>query len=293
MNSIWARLSLISLVLGATTPAALAADKVVDPSQFTVATFNMEWFGLNGSPSNSVGSETRTAADLKQLNDNHMWADVMAFEEIVDVNLLETQIVGSNYRCESYTVADPKHQHVVICVRNGFTLEKAADDDNFALEDVAMTTLRPAVHGVLKTANGTPLAHIVALHLKANQNQGARRLAQTELLGKYLSTVDPSLPILILGDLNTFGDDVQKMLDSYATHGLNLTEAENDATYTYRTAAYAQKFDRMFTRGLELVSPVRVAGPCNLAADDVAEITAYNHAVSDHCPVIAQFSLAH
>ena len=292
MTAHLARFTLFSSIVAMFGGAAATRAAVVEPvSHFTVSSFNMEWFGLDGSPSNSAGSETRVDADVAHLTSQNAWSDVMAFEEIVDVDLLRTKVVGSNYSCESYQVSDPKHQHVAVCVRAGFKFIKAPDDDNFALESVAMGTLRPAVHGIVTTAAGAPLAHIVALHLKANEDQSARRLAQTELIAKYLEGVDPSLPIIILGDLNTFADDAQKMLDIYAAHGIDLTEVQDDASYTYRTSRYSSKFDRMFIRGLGVQAPIRVAGPCNLAARDMSQITAYNQSISDHCPVVADFNV--
>ena len=98
----------------------------------TITEINLAWFGLGGDPANQNG-EHRLPTIRKFFSDHNLFADVMVFEEIVNVNLLQQELLGSSYACHSYQRSDPKHQHVVICNKATFTFAVADDSQNFAL----------------------------------------------------------------------------------------------------------------------------------------------------------------
>lgn len=262
------------------TGAALASQR---PQEVTVTSFNIAWYGLNGTPRNEFGSETRQTAIRQFMSENRLWSDVLVFVEVVDVTNLLREIVSNQYACVSYENRDPKHQHVVLCAKSPLQVSKAPDDDDFILADVALGNKRPAVHALVSTQTGQPIAHVFAVHLKASPANAATRLYQTALIGAYLQNSDPHLPLLLVGDFNTYGDESANMLRTYSRYGIDFIDVELDGPYSYRTEDFAGQYDRFLVRGLHAADRAKVSGPCN--SDDGALISAYNLAVSDHCPI--------
>lgn len=280
---------ILGLMLNLTTTAATAfaqvvtrgrADKQVGDISFT--TLNVRWYGLGGVPTGGDNSEKRDATIRKHLDDNALWADVMAFQEIVDVSRFVTKVIGDSYNCESYDSdsADPRHQHVVLCVRQGLRLE-TAEDDNYTIEDLTLGRLRPGVHGNVVDSRGEVLAHVVAVHLKAMPQERETRMTQMRILGESLHGMKQRHPTVILGDMNTFEDEDDEFNEILQGFGLNIQEIESTAEYTFRTRQYTGKFDRVFVSGLSAINGPSVAGPCN-STDPVALDRYYNE-VSDHC----------
>lgn len=204
----------------------------------------------------------------------------MVFEEIVDVKLLATKVLDSKYNCVTYSRNNPKHQHVVICVLPDYHL-KTDDSGNFSLEDVDLNhRLRPATHGILVAPDGSRL-HIFGVHLKANTDQSVVRLKQTQILADYMKGLKD--PILVIGDFNTFGTDVQKMSAQFQ----GLTEVVTPEKYTWASTEEnypPAKLDRTWiSKSLSAkVTYVHVLGPCN--SNDDNALAMYNKGVSDHCP---------
>lgn len=261
----------------------LAGDRAQVLPELTITSFNIAWFGLLGTPNNELGSETRQPAIRKFMTDNQLWSDVLVFEEIVDVALLRREVVPANYNCISYENRDIKHQHVVLCGKAPLTLSKASDDTNFILEDVSLGNKRPAVHALVLAQNGQLLAHVIAVHLKASPDFSATRLQQTALIGEYLKSGDPHMPLVVVGDFNTHGTDTEDMLASYGQRGINFVDVALDGENTFRNRSFAHQFDRFFVRGLVPSGLAKVSGPCN--DSDAALVSDYNRAVSDHCPI--------
>jgi endonuclease/exonuclease/phosphatase family metal-dependent hydrolase len=270
------------LALGAGLGATEA--KAGGPAPVTFTTLNVRWFGLGGDRDGD-GVETRQASIRQYLGRSHALADVMAFEEIVDVAALESEVLPHGYACVSYEHPDPKHQHVVLCTRGGYRIEQAGDDDDFILEDVAMEDKRPAVHGILKAPDGTALAHVLAVHLKASPIYQWFRKEQIRRIGAYLEARADQLPVVLFGDFNAYNDDAQIFGDELAPMG--LAELPIAARFTFRTGgADGFKLDRIFLSDAALAAePPRVLGPCNESRSQVAAIKRYYKAVSDHCPV--------
>ena len=254
----------------------------------SITTVNIKFYGQNRT------NDSRDARIREFFTLTGVYSDVFAFEEIVDVVGLEKNLLQDRYKCHSYDHSNRGHQHVVVCVRNGLSFVVANDDSNYAYEDVALTNLRPAVHGILVNAGGRELAHIVAVHLKAMPNDGATRNRQVKLIADNLSNRGDDLPVVFLGDLNSYGNDVEKFAQIFNESGISL-EPLPMPFYTFRTSRYQSIFDWVLVTGdVESTTPVRVSGPCNdswssgTAFDDLAF---YNEKVSDHCPVSTTLDL--
>lgn len=264
--------------------SVLAANRA-PATTLSFTTFNVKWYGLNGRLEGAPGSETRAAAIRAHLQSNNLFTDVMAFQEVVDVNDLVRNVVGDGYSCESYAHSNSRHQHVVICVSSAYRFEVADDDDNFTLENVAMRDHRPAVHGVVKTRRGTPVAHVMAVHLKAMPDYSETRLTQTRMIAEYMADIDADLPIVIMGDFNVFNSDPEDMQAIFDEYELGMRELEVVEANTYRTPNLGSKLDRIWARGMSTAARPHAYGPCNAAASQRDKIAVFNRQVSDHCPV--------
>ncbi len=264
----------------------IAASALAEP--ISITTVNIEFYGQNRT------SDSRDASIREFFTLEGIYSDVFAFEEIVDVVGLEKNLLQNRYKCHSYDHSNRGHQHVVICVRNGMRFVVANDDNNYAYENVALTTLRPAVHGILVNASGRELAHIVAVHLKAMPNEGATRNRQIKLIADNLNNRGDDLPVVFLGDLNSYDSDVENFAEIFSENGIGLAPLPMPF-FTFRTNRYQSIFDWFLVTGdIEATTPVRVSGPCNdswssgTAFDDLAF---YNQKVSDHCPVSTTLDL--
>lgn len=270
------------------------AEEIVPSDSLSITTFNVKYFGINGNPS-STTPESRVDTLKDHLARNHLTTDVMVFEEIVDVDMLKTQVLGRGYNCRSYNNSAPQHQHVAICYKSEFTLENASDDDDDVLADVMMgeERYRPAVHGILKNRRGQALLHIVGVHLKAFPEFSNIRLQQADIIATYLDQrADSDVPVAILGDFNTYGNDAENLNNRFVDAGEGLKKVAVNAAFTWRGTGSrtGQKFDHVWISNHLTASNVRVAGPCN--SNDRAAIKAYNSKVSDHCPVTMTLSRA-
>ena len=292
-------MTLLTRVMAATTISTTLATSAVAQERggvtplsraIRITDINLDWFGLNGSPSNS--SESRAPTIKAFLTDHNLLGDVMVFEEIVNLPMLEHDVLGGKYTCHSYQRTDPKHQHVVLCVGAGFTLEPVSASDGYALESVDTSGhLRPAVHGVLKNSAGKALAHIFGVHLKATPASASVRLAQVAKLSDYLASEPTGLPVLLLGDVNSYDDFPQ--MDS-ALEKVGLTQIEEDAPFTWASATESfapAKLDRAWISSSSFadVQEHHVEGPCS--SGDKTQIATYNHDVSDHCAVTMTVAL--
>ena len=274
--------SLAFIFLQAWFSASLLAEPV------SITTMNIEFYGQNRT------TDSRDASIREFFTLAGTYTDVLAFEEIVDVPGLERNLLQNRYKCHSYDHSNRGHQHVVICVRNGFTFDIANDDDNYTYEDVALSRLRPAVHGILKNSRGRELAHIVAVHLKAMPNEGATRNQQVKLLSNNLSNRGDDLPVIFLGDMNAYDTDVENFTEIFSENNLSLAPLPMPF-YTFRTNRYQSAFDWIMVTGdVENSAPVRVSGPCNdswSSGTDFDDVAYYNQKVSDHCPVSTTLDL--
>ena len=275
-------LGCVGLCLGILLKTAPAAHAAVTAKTLTFTTFNIRWYGLNGDAMGETGSEARDKTIREHLIDNQLLTDVIAFEEIVDVDGLK-RLIGDDYSCESYDHVQPRHQHVVVCVKSPLQFV-TAEDDNFTFEDIALEHHRPAVHGCVTTSQGRKLVHFVAVHLKAMPHKTNTRLTQAELLSSALADMSTKLPTIITGDFNTFKDENERIELKFAERGLDLVEEHSDLPFTFRTDRYQNKFDRVYSSGVKYSRKPKVIGPCN---DDATreERSRYYQEISDHCAV--------
>lgn len=259
-----------------------------------VATWNIRWYGIGGDV-DMPKAEHRNATLKSYFDANLGDADVVIFEEILDVAMLRAKVVPADWTCSTYTNTTPEHQFVVACLAPGLVLTREADDDDIAFQPVALGTLRPAVTGVVRDARTrAPIARLAGVHLKALPNSTARRLEQARILGERFATHADGLPAIVLGDFNA-----HRAVDTGGTRDdwdlieeqLGIPLVETTFANTYRDkAAKAYKLDHLFTDGD--ARDVNVVGPCNLAWEtDRAAIEAYFDSTSDHCALIANVTL--
>lgn len=278
----WKVFGRVGLCLGLLQGTLSAADSAGNASSLSFATFNIRWYGLNGDAMGETGSESRDESIRQHLVDNELLTDVLAFQEIVDVEGLK-EVVGSDYSCESYDHVQPRHQHVVVCVKSPLRFVKA-EDENFAYEAVSLEHHRPAVHGWVVTAQGRKLVHFIAVHLKAMPNKSQTRLTQAEILGDALAKMSTKVPAIITGDFNTYENENSLIQDKFAERGLDLVEQDSDQPFTFRSDRYQNKFDRVYSSGVTYARKPRVVGPCNGNVTR-EERDRYFQEVSDHCAV--------
>lgn len=253
-------------------------------SAFTITSLNLEWFGRNGNPLAQTNQESRVASMRQHLQSAGLMTDVLAFEEVVDLDLLKNELVGRNYRCISYQRSDANHQHVVLCAKVPYQLVRADDESNYELEGVDTNGhLRPAVHAILKSSDGERLAHVIGVHLKAMPEQGALRRTQVRRIADYVRE-NARDPVIVLGDFNTYGNDAGEMQAVF--DGADMNELEFDEPYTWadgESGFSPAKFDRAWissSLNSRIVSR-EVVGPCS--SGDRTQIRNYNRNVSDHC----------
>lgn len=273
----------LALVLSLSTAAA---------AELRFSTFNIRWYGLGGSGEGVPGREPRDSY-LKRFVERALGeSDVIAFQEIVDVARLKREVLGKEFKCVSYAHPRPTHQHVVLCYRRELTLSLASGEGDYLLEDVAHGKYRPAVLGLLRGATGRPLAHVVALHLKAGPDHSELRLRQAELVARAVARLSrEGVPVIVLGDLNTHKagpvDDEPRFDRLFATVGLE--RVPNAERYTYRSRRFRGRFDHIYvSQGLAPTGRLVVDGPCNRSDEEA--VYRYNRAISDHCPISVTLS---
>lgn len=280
MSALLSRYGFILLVLLGASPVQAA---------ISLTTMNIRFYGLNAE-------ENRDPAINRYLDANGLRSDVMVFQEIVDVERLETKVVGLGYACTSYDNPARGHQHVVVCLKSTYRFEQAQDDDDFVLENVAMGNVmyRPAVHGVIRNVRtGKRVAHLVAVHLKAMPEDAAKRVQQFQMIHDYLAYERAdSLPAILVGDTNLFDADQDAVNEVLLTDDLGLAAVSTPGRYTWRVPENGQRFDRIWIEaGLSVVGAAKVAGPCNLTGPTAeAQIRLFNQEVSDHCAVSVQLA---
>ncbi len=277
-----AQVKVISGFCGALLLAGLAQAETL-----TFSEINLNWFG-------KTATEARAPTIRKFLRDQGLMADVMVFEEIVNLPLLERGVLDNSYDCHSYERADAMHQHVVMCNKTKYKLEAVEGAGGFALETVDVTGhLRPAVHGILTTADGRHLAHVFGVHLKAMPNFSTVRLQQIGKIASYLSAGPAREPVILLGDFNTFANDPADIDRALAPLGIQQLALPEPFTWASATENFPPaKFDRVWvSRELAAhVTTAKVVGPCS--SGDQGVIGTYNNAVSDHCAVSLAVDIA-
>ena len=253
---------------------------------------NLRWFGNENMAETSqskdnIATESRVKSIRQHLAEQKLLSDVMVFEEIVDVNLLTEGVLENKYRCHSYSRSDENHQYVVVCVKSHFRFDRAPGEKSYALEAVDVSGgLRPAVHGIVKNQAGESILHVFAVHLKAAPEYASTRLKQMGIIADYIKFHDSRLPVVIVGDFNTYGDDAERISSLLETS--HIEEIPSPEPYSWASSREEfprSKFDRTWLSSdlVDKVTMQNVLGPCSDADLDV--IQDYNRRVSDHCAV--------
>jgi len=299
------------------TVAELDAVKFVGPAAFAdlldfararglvgrslrIATFNIRWFGLDGDLFGTIGSESRIETVRGFIDEHLADHEVIVFQEIVDLDLFEHELM-SDRTCITYDGFSGKHQHVMLCHTDDVTFVREEDDTDFALESLNPGRLRPGVHGTLVDDDGIPLAHVVAVHLKAKEDSTETRLEQARILADRLDVLaakDDGIPVMLIGDFNTHRTDVTGLAQSDEALvaeilGERVQRVEQGVVHTYRERnGVGFRLDQAFLSPEIAVEHVAVPGPCNFDfATQQAEIVRYYDEVSDHCPLSLQLTL--
>ncbi len=265
---------------------------------------NIKYYGLGGKHGGDFKDEKRDRHLVDFLSSDVLNSDIAVFEEIVDVNRFVKNIIQGRLRCTSYDDPNERHQHVVICYKNDFRLEKEPGDQNYIIEEAKLgrEKSRPAVYGLLKHKDGTPLFHIVGLHLKAYPDESTTRVEQSRVISKRLAELRDGTPYLLLGDYNTYRapkngqqqDDVDLISQTYQQFGMDVTHLRNQSPFTYKNGKYEMKLDHIWIgKSVEVIKPLRSLGICsneshlieNEQNKKYKNIKYYNKNISDHCPI--------
>ncbi len=291
-------LSFVTAILFVVAANAQIAGKVPN-GKLTVTSYNLRWYGLGGDLNGSPDQESRDEAFQSFLNRGVPASDVYVFEEVVDKDRLELEVVPEGYECISYDHSGEKHQFVVMCASEHYQWTFDPTDDNFALEAVALGSggLRPATHAILLDSKNKPVARIVGVHLKAMPTFSKQRQQQVTVLAAAIKQMRKDIPTLITGDFNTFPaqqngtgvDDTTAFTNIFKSAGLNITEAPNASKNTSWSPRYESKFDRFFVDSVWAAYPVKTSGACNDPSQ--AKRKAYHDNYSDHCPVTLEVPL--
>lgn len=290
--------SLLIFTLVCSTRLASAAA----PQSLTVATFNVEYYGLGGSSNGSPADEKRDPI-LRQFFARELPPlDVLIIEEIVDLARFQKNLVPG-WSCLTYPHPNPKHQHVAMCARSGLRFVHEPSDDNDIIDAVAVEERsRPALHLLLAGDDGVPFLRLIGVHLKAFPDFATVRDQQARTIADYLSHVaNPLLPVLITGDTNSYPrgangrdiDDAVMMSRAFAATPTAMAEVPNAFPQTYRSPEHAGTFDRFWlSRTLRPAGPLWTYPLCSgQPVKMFRDVASYNHGVSDHCPVVLRLQL--
>lgn len=263
-----------------------------------MATFNLGWYGLGGTFTGSPDKEYRDPY-LKEFIEKHLMpADVISFQEVVDTNRL-LSILPKGWHCSTYFDNNPTHQYVVICASDSYKFGIVSYDDNNIIETVSgvSSRARPAVRvNLIQKSTNTILATLVGVHLKAYPYESDKRLVQMKALSEDLVQNDPLIPIVLMGDFNSYTktktnqkkDDVTLFQDILNQNLKTVKYVKlKDTDLTYRKKSLSAQFDQFFVRGAAKVKKPQVFSVCGTpnGGTDYFDINFYNKNISDHCPV--------
>lgn len=294
----------LSFVLASFSFANAASVDAKVPTNVTIATFNVKWFGLGGTMDGSSEKEKRDPTLKKFISEQVLPADLIVFEEVVDVPRLQ-KLLPAKWDCQSYDNPERTHQHVVLCASEKLKLKLVNYDNNNTIETVAIngTKSRPAVRMNVTDTQGKVLFVLVGVHLKAYPEESKTREFQAGEIAKDIARLGANVPVLITGDFNTYPaeqngteeHDIDMIQTNLNQMGAGFTHVPMTEKYTYRSGSHKSQFDHYYIRGaMKVVSAPDVFDVCNASAtgQEFMNISYYNKNVSDHCPVKMTVSLS-
>ncbi|MFA0194564.1 endonuclease/exonuclease/phosphatase family protein [Vibrio artabrorum] len=263
----------------------------------TISSWNIEW--LSDSTAVNKFSEQRDQADYDKLEQyfQSLNADVVAFQEVDDVNTIQ-RIAGDQYEILMSDRSLPKNrsrqfkevnQYTGFAVRKGITLTDYAD---FPLESSASSKLRFASYMVVETA--TKPIHMLSVHLKSGcsgaykSNSNCSRLkAQAQQLNQWIQQRERNgQDYAILGDFNHnlsysrdwMWKDLTKNTDAQlATRKTRADCKVRSNRNNHRTHQFRSVIDHI------VVSKSLNATPAKQEIFETQDVL--NYKLGDHCPV--------
>ncbi len=265
-------------------------------SPLSIATFNIEYYGLAGNSTGTFKDEYRNPFLEEFMKDQIGEAQVIVFQEIVDVPALGSLMAKFNMTCRTYEKqATELHQYVVLCHKQEFRFESLREDGLYAMEEVKAgnTHVRPGLWGMLQDREGHPILQIVSVHLKAHKDGTALRLEQIKALSHKLEKDRVAYPTIVIGDFNAHNNDKDEFAKIFALNTSKLKLASYPQANSYRTYEISGAYDQAFISDY-LNFKAEVKGPCNLenqSGKRFLNLDFYNRTISDHCPVLYQIDL--
>lgn len=269
-----------------------------------MVTFNIHWFGAKfkdprGKKPRPI--DPRKIEERTQIIRDFMQRvvrpqDVMAFEEVVDMQLLQA-IVPQGWNCVSYENHNPSHQRVAICASAQFRFLPVPYDNNSAIEEVASDRewSRPALRVDLADMKGRRLMRLVAVHLKAMSNFSKERMRQVGAIANDLRK-SAAVPTVIMGDLNSYWsqqtgndrDDIDAFTEILQEADSSFSHVKHRSRFTFRSFQHRSQLDHFIVNGgVRVLDGPDVFPVCNQGkdGDGYLNFPYYYKFVSDHCPV--------
>ncbi|MFZ3408253.1 endonuclease/exonuclease/phosphatase family protein [Vibrio chagasii] len=263
----------------------------------TISSWNIEWLSTNEAVNKF--SDKRDQADFDKLGTyfQSLNADVVAFQEVDDVNAIQ-RVAGDQYKILMSDRALPENsnrqfkevnQYTGFAVRKGVTHTDYAD---FPLETTSNSKLRFASYIVIETE--TKPIHMLSVHLKAGcsgaykSNRDCPRLKeQAQQLNKWIKQRERNNEdYAILGDFNhnlAYSRDwMWKELTQYTDAQLATRKTRADCKVrsnrnNHRTHQFRSVIDHI------VVSESLNAAPAKQQVFETQDVLDYK--LSDHCPV--------
>ncbi|KJY83954.1 hypothetical protein TW81_06410 [Vibrio galatheae] len=290
-----AKTRLLILTLALFSLNTLANDKL------SYATWNLEW--LTSQPSDKFPASQRSKKDFDALNRYFVTlnSDVLAFQEVADLDALR-KVIGDSYTIylsqrslesnQRYQFTDI-NQYTGVAIKHGI---KAANMPDLKLDNDANSKLRFATYVVIN-ADAQPL-HLLSVHLKARcsgaykDGRACRTLKrQSQAINHWIKQREDSGEVYVIaGDFNhnlAYGGDwmwqdlsegTTAQLATSTTPALCKVRSRNqpDKTHQFRSL-----IDHVVTSKQLEVSEVKQQV---YQVDDL-----FKYQLSDHCPM--QFTL--
>ncbi|PQJ63773.1 metal-dependent hydrolase [Vibrio chagasii] len=263
----------------------------------TISSWNIEWLSTNEAVNKF--SDKRDQVDFDKLGTyfQSLNADVVAFQEVDDVNAIQ-RVAGDQYQILMSDRALPKnsnHQFKEVNQYTGFAVRKGVpltDYADFPLETTSNSKLRFASYIVIETE--TKPIHMLSVHLKAGcsgaykSNRDCSRLKeQAQQLNKWIKQRERNNEYYaILGDFNhnlAYSRDwMWKELTQYTDAQLATRKTRADCKVrsnrnNHRTHQFRSVIDHI------VVSESLNADPAKQQVFKTQDVLDYK--LSDHCPV--------